>query len=452
MSEAKAVSLRKGTTAQHDLFTGGVEGEVTVDTQAKTLWVHSGDGQKGTPLARADFNNINAIAIENAANMGLAKTNLSNVVLSNVDAVTARTNLDPIGYAYNDTTNINTADLVDPDKHAEVESNGNKPLAYADLTNTNVLSRIPENTFVNYNLSNLQTNSTVLTNAFAKINLSNVDTTPLATTAGHASGKNLTYADLSNIETLSSEAKTEFSTYFQTKDNMISIDASSIPSDKYPSASSVKEKLNSLDNDIVQVNRRIDEVIDLMPTDPSENGMEETVYFSFNYKYEHSVVCAVGGTGYAVDDKITIDGLKASVTEIASDGAIVDVKLEDAHGKNNKTQNNVTAITVTGIGTGAIFNITSTQTGNNDNDFSWNPLNIDIKIPAVVTSVEVEAGTGIVDISTSKKPVAKDIVRLIGGASITGTWVSTSADERNWSFTPTNPSDILMDSWVVMVK
>ena len=446
MSEARAVSLRKGTTAQHDLFTGGVEGEVTVDTQARTLWVHSGDGQKGTPLARADFNNINAIAIENAANMGLAKTNLSNVVLSNVDAVVARSNLDPIGYAYNDTTNINTADLVDATKHTEVESNGNKPLAYADLSNTNVVSVIPENTFVEYDLSNLQTSSTVLTNAFAKKDLSNVNTTSLATNAGHT-GNNLAYANLSNIETLSSEAKSEFATYFQTTENMIDINSSGITSINYPSAASVKAKFNDLDNDIVQTNGRIDEVIDLMPTDPSENGTYKTVYFGFNYKYAYTAICAVSGTGYVISDEITVDDLKIVVTEVNSNGGIVSFDLIDTNGKTDKTRNNIPAVSVTGVGTGAIFNLEATTIGNND--FAWNQLDLESKVPVVVTGVEVEAGTGIIDVSTSKTPRLKDVVRLIGGASISGTW---SGSDRNWEFTPTTPSDVLMDSWVIIVK
>ena len=47
---AKRVQLRRGTTAQTNAFTGAV-GEVTVDTDKKTLVVHDGLTVGGTPLA-----------------------------------------------------------------------------------------------------------------------------------------------------------------------------------------------------------------------------------------------------------------------------------------------------------------------------------------------------------------------------------------------------------------
>ncbi len=47
---AKQLQLRKGTTTEHNTFTGAV-GEVTVDTTKKTLVVHDGLTVGGTPLA-----------------------------------------------------------------------------------------------------------------------------------------------------------------------------------------------------------------------------------------------------------------------------------------------------------------------------------------------------------------------------------------------------------------
>lgn len=47
---AKQIQLRRGTTAEHNTFTGAV-GEVTVDTDKKTLVVHDGLTVGGTPLA-----------------------------------------------------------------------------------------------------------------------------------------------------------------------------------------------------------------------------------------------------------------------------------------------------------------------------------------------------------------------------------------------------------------
>ena len=48
---AKVLQLRRGTTAQNDAFTGA-EGEVTVDTEKKTLRVHDGATAGGTVLAK----------------------------------------------------------------------------------------------------------------------------------------------------------------------------------------------------------------------------------------------------------------------------------------------------------------------------------------------------------------------------------------------------------------
>jgi hypothetical protein len=55
MSENKAriVQIRRGTTEQHESFTGQI-GEVTMDTDAKTLRVHDGETLGGIALARAD--------------------------------------------------------------------------------------------------------------------------------------------------------------------------------------------------------------------------------------------------------------------------------------------------------------------------------------------------------------------------------------------------------------
>ena len=53
---AKQLQLRRGTTTQHDSFTGA-EGEVTIDTNKDTVVVHDGSTAGGFPLARADGGN-----------------------------------------------------------------------------------------------------------------------------------------------------------------------------------------------------------------------------------------------------------------------------------------------------------------------------------------------------------------------------------------------------------
>ncbi len=50
---ARVIQLRRGTTAQQDNFTG-MPGEVTYDTEAKTLRVHDGVTLGGYALARVD--------------------------------------------------------------------------------------------------------------------------------------------------------------------------------------------------------------------------------------------------------------------------------------------------------------------------------------------------------------------------------------------------------------
>ncbi len=49
---AKAIQRRRGTTAQHASFTG-LAGEMTVDTDKKTVVVHDGSTAGGFPLAKA---------------------------------------------------------------------------------------------------------------------------------------------------------------------------------------------------------------------------------------------------------------------------------------------------------------------------------------------------------------------------------------------------------------
>ena len=48
---ARRLQLRRGSTSQHNSFTGAI-GEVTVDTSKKTLVVHDGLTQGGIPLAK----------------------------------------------------------------------------------------------------------------------------------------------------------------------------------------------------------------------------------------------------------------------------------------------------------------------------------------------------------------------------------------------------------------
>ena len=53
----KQVQIRRGTTVQHQSFTGAI-GEVTYDTDKKTLISHDGNTVGGIELARQDFDNV----------------------------------------------------------------------------------------------------------------------------------------------------------------------------------------------------------------------------------------------------------------------------------------------------------------------------------------------------------------------------------------------------------
>jgi hypothetical protein len=74
---AYAIQFRRGTTTQHNSFTG-LLGEVTVDTDKKTLVVHDGSTTGGFPLAR-----------EGAASTASTGTFTSNVTVGGTFSVTS---------------------------------------------------------------------------------------------------------------------------------------------------------------------------------------------------------------------------------------------------------------------------------------------------------------------------------------------------------------------------
>ena len=66
------VQLRRGTTVQHESFTGAL-GEVTVNTTKKTLVVHDGSTVGGTEIAKADLSNVSTITATSAATLTTAR-------------------------------------------------------------------------------------------------------------------------------------------------------------------------------------------------------------------------------------------------------------------------------------------------------------------------------------------------------------------------------------------
>ena len=59
----RRVQLRRGTTAENTAFTGAV-GEITIDTDNKSIRVHDNDQAGGFDLMRADMSNNSAIATD----------------------------------------------------------------------------------------------------------------------------------------------------------------------------------------------------------------------------------------------------------------------------------------------------------------------------------------------------------------------------------------------------
>ena len=79
-----AFQRRRGTTAQHASFTG-LNAELTVDTDKKTVVVHDGSTAGGTPLAK-ERNSLNA---QSGTTYTLAATDKDAVVTaSNASAIT----------------------------------------------------------------------------------------------------------------------------------------------------------------------------------------------------------------------------------------------------------------------------------------------------------------------------------------------------------------------------
>jgi len=82
---AKLLKLRRGTTSQHNSFTGA-EGEVTVDTDKNTLVVHDGSTQGGFPLHKA-ASALNLIDEDNMATDSATRPPSQQSVKAYVDAI-----------------------------------------------------------------------------------------------------------------------------------------------------------------------------------------------------------------------------------------------------------------------------------------------------------------------------------------------------------------------------
>ncbi|MDR2933911.1 MAG: hypothetical protein LBU68_01350 [Rickettsiales bacterium] len=107
----KCIQFRRGNTAEHKEFTG-LSGEITVDTDKKTVVVHDEKTAGGIALAREDLSNVSTEIL--IKKVDAAKTDLSNVASEIIMEK---------GFAKSDLTNIDAQIIID------------KGIAKSDLTN-----------------------------------------------------------------------------------------------------------------------------------------------------------------------------------------------------------------------------------------------------------------------------------------------------------------------------
>lgn len=498
MAEAKAVSFRKGTSTEHETFRG-VEGEVTVDLTNKTVWVHKGDGNKGTPLARADFGNLEQTALNNG---GIADRGLTNINISEVSTV--RDNLISLGYAYKDGSNLETSkiDTAGLATASRSPTGTNKNLAYSDLSNiidtnygnpaeakaniSTVLATNADDVFVRYDMSNVQTN--ILAGEFGTLpinqaplaykDLSNVDTTNLATNAGHT-GTNLAYETLSNIDLDSTSLAHVWGEGIQVNSNLISLNAADPANvNTYPTAISVKQTIDNLN---------------VLPNLPTESNLENLVLRG-TYHFENTIT-PNGGSNYAVDDVVTIESSVTSfdvkVSAVDANGAITAITPDFTFTQEDRTEVNIPS-TTTGSGTGATFTIASSRiVPDTMPNYNWSELinsinvsfdntsqitgytnyikprgdvgNINTLTDAlqtlgltlqdrkVITNIAIgDDIDAIITVTVSDSiPTHPLIKTLIGSLAISGTWAGSGT---TWTFTPDVPSDILNQSWIITLS
>ena len=221
---ADAVSFRYGDTTEHRNFKG-VKGEITVDTEAQTVWVHVGNNEIGKPLARADLDNVDTAAI---ANKNIARTDLSNVYITNPELI--RNKFNSLNYADKNLNNVTTSDI---------RTKLDTVYVATDLSNLNKAALVDklDDTFVTTDLANV-TSQTIENKGIAKSDLTNVAVNTIK-------NKGIASNTLDNV-TLSDATRTNLN--LQKISNMVSISDSGI-TDKdgtYPTAYSVRQALDAI--------------------------------------------------------------------------------------------------------------------------------------------------------------------------------------------------------------
>lgn len=226
IQETTSIQLRKGNTAENLAFTGAIA-EVSADLGTDstgtdintTLRLHNGVIPGGIPMARADLTNVTTKALASSRNL-YGDKNLAYADLSNIEELedtdqqhVVRDYMHTYGLALNsqveelDKSKANrTMDNVDTSTLAtgegEAGKHSGKNLAYADM--------------------------------------SNVTTVDLATSTGH-DGKNLAYYDLNNINTANLIKATNTRPFTMSGPVIAAVDLSNVTDN------TIKDRLDGLD-------------------------------------------------------------------------------------------------------------------------------------------------------------------------------------------------------------
>lgn len=246
---ADAVSFRYGDTTEHRNFKG-VKGEITVDTEAQTVWVHVGNNEIGKPLARADLDNVDTATI---ANKNIARTDLSNVYITNPELI--RNKFNSLNYADKNLNNVTTSDI---------RTKLDTVYVATDLSNLNKAALVDklDDTFVTTDLANV-TSQTIENKGIAKSDLTNVAVNTIK-------NKGIASNTLDNV-TLNDATRTNLN--LQKISNMVSISDSGI-TDKdgtYPTAYSVRQALDAIPPMITNM------VVDTLEASPTLGQITITV-------------------------------------------------------------------------------------------------------------------------------------------------------------------------------
>ena len=222
---ADAVSFRYGDTTEHRNFKG-VKGEITVDTEAQTVWVHVGNNEIGKPLARADLDNVDTAAI---ANKNIARTDLSNVYITNPELI--RNKFNSLNYADKNLNNVTTSDI---------RTKLDTVYVATDLSNLNKAALVDklDDTFVTTDLANV-TSRAIENKGIAKSDLTNVAVNTIK-------DKGIASNTLDNV-TLTDTMRDSSHLDLQKISNIVSISDSGITDNgTYPTAYSVKNAIDAI--------------------------------------------------------------------------------------------------------------------------------------------------------------------------------------------------------------